>query len=72
MKFKKLRKIIAQTECVSINASGDDSYEAYLNMERVPKKYDDYKVIGISTVSKLAIPDVKDVTFDGIEILLKK
>ena len=74
MKFKKLRKVILQTECISINTNADNEYvhEAYLNIDRVPNDYDNYEVINISSVSGIAVPKALDVVFDGIGITLKK
>ena len=71
MKFKKLKKLIAKTDYVRIVANDKDKGE-YLSSEFVPDKYDDYQVVGFEHANRILVSDHKDLTGDGVEVVLQK
>lgn len=71
MKFKKLKKLIAKTDYVRIVVNDVDDGN-YLSSEFVPDKYDDYQVVGFEHAHHILVSDHKELTGDGVEVVLRK
>lgn len=72
MKFKKLKKLIAKTDYIRIVEEAVNEDSEYLSSEFVPDKYDDYHVIGFSHAKHISVSDHKELTGDGVEVVLQK
>lgn len=71
MKFKKLKKLISKTDYVRIVVDDVDDGE-YLSSEFLPDKYDDYQVVGFEHAHHILVGDHKDLSGDGVEVVLRK
>lgn len=81
MKVRKARKLLSKTVAVQILTDDEDVVGTYVNVDSVPKKYDDWKVKGVDAlrpVSGEIIDDIEhnenfdSLTFPCLELYIGK
>lgn len=67
MLFKECRKIVSKTDGISIMLSSiGDVYDTYISIEQVPNRFNNFEVIGFSSL------DVIPVLLDGKKATIRR